>query len=208
MEKKKNLIALSIAILVFLILFLLVYYKIKNNGNNISKLNGNIKEYILNISSYEAELDVTIISNKTTNKYLIKQLYYKPNLIKQVIIEPKNLENLSIIYDGLNMKIENTNLSLSKIYENYEYINKNTLWLCYFIEKCKDYKVTETEKEIIIEKNNKYNNYNVKQVLYIEKQTGLPSKMEVYDNNKNTKIYIKYNEVKLNKTNRNKILEE
>ena len=205
---KKNKIFIFLIMVIISILFLVFYYKTKNNGNNISKLNGNIKEYILNISSYEADIELEIKSNKTTNKYKLKQLYCKPNLLKQIIIEPKNIENLSFIFDGNNMKLENTNLSLTKIYENYEYINNNMLWLSSFIENYNDNsKISELQDEIIIENNNKYNNYNVKQVLYIEKKTGLPSKMEVYDNNKNTKIYIKYNEIKLNKTTKNQIIE-
>ena len=205
MNKK---IFMFLTIIICLILFLIFYYKTKNNGNNISKLNGNIKEYILNISSYEADIELEIKSNKTTNKYKLKQLYCKPNLLKQVIIEPKNIENLSFIFDGNNMKLENTNLSLTKIFENYEYINNNMLWLSSFIENYNDNsKISELQGEIIIENNNKYNNYNVKQVLYIERKTGLPFKMEIYDNNKNTKIYIKYNEIKLNKTTKNQIIE-
>ena len=66
---------------IFFIIFFLIYYKTKNNGNTINRLTNNLEDYILNISSYEAELEVTIESNKTTNKYKLKQLYYKPNLI-------------------------------------------------------------------------------------------------------------------------------
>ena len=193
---------------IFFIIFFLIYYKTKNNGNTINRLTNNLEDYILNISSYEAELEVTIESNKTTNKYKLKQLYYKPNLIKQIVIEPFNIKDLKIIYDGNNMKLENTNLSLSKIYKDYKYINENILWLSSFVENYNSSsKVHRTENEIIIENNNKYNNYNVKQILYIDKNKKVPTKLEVYDNNKNTKIYIKYNEIKLNKTNRNEILE-
>ena len=193
---------------IFFIIFFLIYYKTKNNGNTINRLTNNLEDYILNISSYEAELEVTIESNKTTNKYKLKQLYYKPNLIKQIVIEPFNIKDLKIIYDGNNMKLENTNLSLSKIYKDYKYINENILWLSSFVENYNSSsKVHRTENEIIIENNNKYNNYNVKQILYIDKNKKVPTKLEVYDNNKNTKIYIKYNEIKLNKTNRKEILE-
>ena len=208
MQSKKNIIIIIFIITIIVILFLLVYYKIRNNGNNIIKLNENIKDNILNISSYEAEIEVEIKSNKTTNKYILKQLYYEPNLIKQIVIEPKNLENLSYSYDGKNIKLENTNLSLSKIYEDYKYINENSIWLNSFIKNYNDKsRYEETESQLIIENNNKYNNYNIKQILYIEKKTGLPSKMEIYDNNKNTKVYIKYNEIVLNKINKNNMFE-
>lgn len=207
MNKKRIIIISSLLISIILILFFSINYKTQKNGNNISKSTDDIVEYILNISSYEADLEVTVESNKTTNKYKLKQLYSKPNIIKQIIEEPSNLENLTIIYDGKNMKLENTNLSLSKIYENYEYISQNTLWLSSFIDNYNDNsKITETENEVIIENNNIYNKYNEKQVLYIDKHSSLPSKLEIYDNNRNTRIYIKYNEIKLNKLKQNEII--
>ena len=36
-----------------------------------------IKEYILNISSYEAEVEINVISNKNQNKYKAKQQFVK-----------------------------------------------------------------------------------------------------------------------------------
>ena len=81
------------------------------------------------------------------------------------------------------------------------------MWLSSFIENYNEKsEVLDTENEVIIENNNKYNNYNVKQILYVDKSTKLPIKMEVYDNNKNAKIYIKYNEIKLNNISRNQIV--
>ena len=71
MKDKKNIIKVISLLFLILTIFFTIYYKTKNNGNNISKFNGDIKDYILNISSYEAELEVTVESNKTTNIYKI-----------------------------------------------------------------------------------------------------------------------------------------
>ena len=98
--------------------------------------------------------------------------------MKQIIQEPNNLENLTILYDGTNMRIENTSLGLSKIYEQYEYISQNSLWLSSLIDNFNEKsKITETENEIIIQNNNIYNDYNVSQILYINKSSSLPTKM-------------------------------
>ena len=204
--KKKTI--LFILIVIFLFLFFLIHYKTKNNGNNINKLIKNIDEYILNISSYEAKIELTIESNKTINKYKLEQLYYKPKLAKQIVKEPLSLENLTFIYDGQNIKVENTRIGLSKIYENYKYVNENALWLSFFVENYNaSSKVSETGHEIIIENNKQYSEYNVKQILHIDKKQKIPKKMEIYDNNKKIRIYIKYNEIILNKLDKNKILE-
>ena len=134
MNKKRIIIISGLSISIIFILFFSINYKTQKFGNNISKTTDDIVDNILNLSSYEASLDVTVESNKTTNKYKIKQIYSKPNIIKQIIEEPNNLENLTILYDGKDMKLENTKLSLSKIYEEYEYISQNTLWLSSFID--------------------------------------------------------------------------
>ena len=75
-------------------------YKTIKTGNNISKSSEDLIEYILSISSYEAKLEVTIKSNKTTNKYVLEQYYLEPYYSKQIVKEPKNIENLEIIYNG------------------------------------------------------------------------------------------------------------
>lgn len=195
------LILISILILFFLIQFV---YKSIQTGNNISKSSNDLIEDILNISSYEAELEVTVNSNKTTNKYILHQYYIAPNLSKQIVKEPSNLEGLEIIYDGNKLEIKNTNLGLSKIYENYTYLNGNILWLNFFIENCNinKYKTEETENEIIL--NSKINKYNGN--LYINKKTNLPTKIEILDNSNQSKIYIEYKEIKLNNIHQDNIL--
>ena len=49
------------------------------------------------------------------------------------------------------------------------------------------------------------NNYQKYQTLYISKETGKPTRMEIKDTNKNIIIYIIYNEIKINKIENEKI---
>ena len=195
--------------LILLIIFLLIFfmqmaYKSIKTGNNINKSSYDLIEYILNISSYEAKLEVTIQSNKTTNKYVLEQYYLQPNFSKQIVKEPKNIENLEIIYNGNDLEIKNTNLSLSKIYENYNYLNENILWINFFIDNYRtNYNVEENNDEIILSTNIEKYNYQAK--LYISKKISLPIKIEVLDNSNQTKIYIEYKEIKLNNIRENNI---
>ena len=54
----------------FYIITLIIFFKnndkIKNLGNNISTIE-DLQNYILNITSYEDEVEITVQSNKTTN---------------------------------------------------------------------------------------------------------------------------------------------
>ena len=205
MNKKIKTFLIILLITLVLIFFTQIAYKNIKDGNNIIKSENDLIEYILNISSYQAKLEVTINSNKTTNKYVLEQYYLQPNYAKQIVKEPNNIQNLEIIYNGSNLEIKNTNLGLSKIYENYNYINENILWLNYFIVNCNStgYTIENKEDELILK--TKIEKYNYKGMLYINKKTNLPSKIEILDNDNKCKVYIEYKEIKLNNIQENNI---
>lgn len=221
MEKNKKLlqkkwaiiliVALIISILIILIFFLKNANKKSNFGNNLNnKTLAEIEEYILNISSYEAEISVEVQSNKNQTKYLLKQSYVSPNIEKQVVKEPSNIEGLETIYDGSKLTINNSKLSLTTIYENYEYLTDNFLWLNSFIE---DYQnslqknIYEENNKVIMEvKLKSQNPYVSSKKLVINKQTGNIEKLIVQDKNQKNLVYILYNEIKINSLKKEEIL--
>ena len=105
---------------------------------------------------------------------------------------------------GINkniLKLENTNLGLSKIYEDYQIISGNMLDLKTFIEESQKTKLEmyEENNQIVLEIELKEDNpYIRKKRLYIDKSSGVATKMEIEDNNKNIKIHILYTEEKIN----------
>ena len=123
MDKKKVLkISIIVVLLLVIVLMFFKFYNYNNlkNGNNIGdKTLMEIEEYILNISSYTTDMEVVIESNKNVNKYIMHQEFVAPNIVSQKIIEPKNIEGLTVKYDGNNLEIFNSNLNLNTIYENY-----------------------------------------------------------------------------------------
>ncbi len=214
MEKKKLIIILGI--LAVLVTSVIIYFFIKNNyknlksGNNMSNKNlKEIEEYILSIRSYNAKIEVEIQSNKNKNKYVLEQRYAEPNVQKQIVLEPSNIEGLETIFDGNNLKINNTKLNLSTIYENYSDVTSNFLWLNTFTEEYK--KMIETGKQNIIEQNGiiimeikDADELNKK--LYIDRKTGKPIKMQIKNVSKNTTVYILYNEIEINSLKRDDVL--
>ena len=210
MKNKKIFLIIGIIVLI-LILFTFFYfntYKNSKSVNNIDK--SNIKDYILNISSYEAKITVTVNSNKNTNKYILKQQYNSNNVFKQEVIEPDNISGLKTIYDGNSLKIENTKLNLSHLYDSYEYISDNVLDLYTFIQNYKnsaDSEYEEFDTEVVMRITNKNGNrFNYYQDLYIDKNTALPKRMEITDKNQNLVVYIEYNEISFNSTSKEEIL--
>jgi len=203
---RKKLI-LSIAILVVLILlifFLKSYYKSFNFGNNMNiKSIKDIEEYILNIESYQLVAEITVNSNKNSNKYIVKEEYVgEGNIYKQECIEPKEISGVTITYNNSELRIENTRLKLVKIYEKYPYIVENTLSLNSVLEEYLDNtesKCYESSGEIVLETRKKNGNkYTYSKKLYIEKESGKPVKLEILDVTQKTLIHILYSEVKIN----------
>ena len=202
--KTKIILLVLIVIIIFLVFFLKNNYKNLKVGNNMSnKSIEKIEKYILNISSYKAKIEMIVNSNKTTNKYVLLQTYEKPNKTKQIILEPSNIEGLETEYDGQNLIIKNTKLNLSKVYENYEIIVNNYMTLEAFISSYESLKennktkIYEENNSVIMEVEDKTNNYIYKKSLYISKETGVPSKLLVEDINGKELVYILYSEMEI-----------
>ena len=199
--KKKYWIILLIGILVIGGIF---FYKnrVKNLKIGNNKTSQEIVDKILNISSYEVKVTINVTSNKNSNKYILKQTYQSPNKSMQEVIEPSNIAGVKIENDGTNLKIENSQLNLSTILENYNYLGDNCLDLYSFIENYKQdskSKFEEKDSEIIMKTNGRIDNvYMQEKILHVDKQTYNPTQMEIKDNKQNTTIYILYNEVKVN----------
>ena len=205
-ESNKRKIIIIISIIILVIIIGMFFIKFNNKTAKISKIGNNttsqeIVDNILNISSYESEIEVEVKSNKNSNKYKIKQTCIQEGESTQEVLEPSNIQGVKIIKEGTNLKIENTKLSLTKIIENYSDITQKNLDLINFIENYRNNsnsKFEEENNQILMETTAKTeNNYQKYETLYISKETGKPTKMEIKDTNQNIIIYIIYNEVKI-----------
>ena len=203
MRKTKK-IFFTVLIVIFIIFLLFILLKImtknKKNGNNMNSQE--IVDNILNLKSYKSKISVQINSNKNQNKYILRQEYNTENGCVQEVIEPENIEGVKIIKKDNNLKIENSQLDLKKIYENYTGLEDNSLDLICFINEYKDNPKSEFEEkngEIIMKtKANKNNLYLKNKTLYINKENIRPTKLIIQDNNQNSTIIIEYNEIELN----------
>ena len=123
--KKKKICVFLIFLIITLVLIFYIFFN-NNTAKNL-KIGNNttsqeIIESILSINSYETEIEVKVESNKNQNIYVIKQNYNGKDDNKQEVLEPSNIAGVKIIKEGKKLTLENTNLKLSSIFENYEYI--------------------------------------------------------------------------------------
>lgn len=199
-NKKKFIIILSIIFFILIIFIFCYFYMVKNLKTGNNKNSQEIVDSILNLKTYDAIIEVTVKSDKTENRYVIKQKYKDENENFQEVLEPENIKGVKITKINGSLKMENTRLNLISVFENYSYLSENDLDLSSFI---KDYKENissknkEDEEKIIMETYNK-NDSNIKKELYINKKTGKPEKIEINNTNKKIAVYILYREINLN----------
>jgi len=203
MIKAIKLKKIVIFVIIFCIIFGILYYKKFLFGNNIIK-NRSEEDILNSFENYSAEINVTITSNKTTNEYTIYQ-EVNCDYSMQEILKGQNIEGLKIELNKNILKVSNSKLKLEKIYENYNNLLNNAMFLNSF---SLDYKNEENEtnyykdnEEIVLEVklNNNQNTYIKYKKLYLKEKTLKPKKLEMKDNTKKETICIIYNNVELKK---------
>ena len=151
-QKKKAVFCVIIVLLIILLLLnIKIMIKKQKIGNNMSSQD--IVDKVLNLNSYKAKVCVQVNSNKSQNKYILRQEYNQENGSIQEVIEPENITGIKITRKDNNLKLENSNLDLKTIYENYNGLENNSLDLINFISQYKEYEKStyeESDAEIIL----------------------------------------------------------
>ena len=200
MKKILFFLIIVMTFIITVIFFLKSNYKNNKIGNN--KSIEEIESYILNIKSYKATLNVNVKNNRNENNYKIIQEVTN-EYEKQTTLEPDEIKGLEMIFKNGTLEIKNTELNLSKIYQNYPNVSENNLFLTQFLqryqneeEENKSIEITDENKIIMKIKTDK-NKYDVTQMLYVNMKDLKPERLEILDNNNNTKVYILYSEIEI-----------
>ena len=192
-------------VIIFCMIFVIFNYKNFLFGNNIIKNRSDrkIEDILQNSNNYNADVSVTVNSNKTQNLYEIHQ-EVRDNYSMQEIMAGEDIKGIKIELDGQNLKISNSNLSLEKVYANYTNMLNNAMFLNSFevdyMNEENDVKSYEENDEIVFEVklNSSQNTYIKYKKLYVNSGTLKPIKMEIKDNAQNETICIIYNNIELN----------
>lgn len=202
--KSKKFLFIILAIAILLVVISIIFSKksyetINIGNNNLNKTLEEVEDYILNIKEYTATIEVTVNSNKNSNKYLIKQTHKEKN-DEQEVLEPDTIKGVKLTYKDSSLKVENSNLNLEKIYNNYPYIESNILWLNSFIDEYRNSEqrnITEKNEEIVMQIERKNDKKIATEELILDKKTLKPTKLSIMDNSKNVIVYILYNEIEI-----------
>lgn len=197
MQKKKM---VFIFVLICIMIFCIFYYIFFVSGNNIIRNQDKVVEDILeSFKNYEANIDVIVKSNKNENRYNMSQIV-QDDKSKVVVNSPENAKGLIIELNGTTLTVSNSKTNMKKVYENYNSIMDNSLFLNIFTEDCKnnEFKICEEYNEIIVRVNtNNQNTYKKIKELYIDKEKNIPIKLVIKDYTQNINTSIIYNDIKI-----------
>ncbi len=212
---------ISILVILTIIVYTLAMKSNILRGTKIGDIIGRIgsDNNIINMTSYSAEFEITVKSNKNTNTYTMKEWYKKGIGTKQEYLDSSN-NKVTIL--TLNNKTIIQNENQKNVMVLNEYITKytNLLSINTFIDIYQKYK----EKDCCFDANSyeKVNNIymildnsckmgencncdvseivkNVSKIeLKVDKNTGKPITYIVYDNDKKECISIVYNKFDIN----------
>lgn len=224
LQNKLTIILFSlIAILVILsiIIYTLAMKTSILRGSIIQDIIGRIgtKDNIFDMDDYYAEYEVTIVSNKNTNTYIMKEWYKKDVGIKQEYLDSER-SKVNIINTKNSLVIKNENqkniLTLDPYLASYTNVLSISTFLDIYnksVEKSTCFSANSYEKvnniNMIIDNickmkencNCEYKNIvkNVSKIeLKLDKNSGLPLTYIVYDNDKKECISIVYNKFDIN----------
>ncbi len=195
---KKWTVILSI-ISTFVLLVAIGCQKVESTKEKVYE---NFQKKIITMKSYSCVAEVEVVGNKAPGKYIFIHSYEKPDNYKLEVVEPSHLKGKTIEYKQDKIFISNPDIDdkieLPNIGDNNQY-----LFIGDFIEnyiqnedvKIKldgDYLTLETS----IPGENEYFN---KQILYVNKTTKEPEKMQILDKDGKVRFTVEYKEFEYKK---------
>lgn len=233
LKNKLTIIFFSLFSLLIILSVIIYTLAMKTNilrGTIIQDILGKIgtKNSIVNMEDCYAEYEVTVISNKNTNTYNMKEWYKKDVGTKYEYLDSEN-SKVSIITTLDKIEIKNENQKNILTLNPYMTAYTNLLSINTFIDiytnsvensKCFSANSYEKVNNINMIVDNickmketctcKYNNIvkNItKMELKLDKNSGLPLTYIIYDNDKKECISIVYNKFDINKNIENSIFD-
>ncbi len=154
---------------------------------------------------------MTITSNKTVKHYVMYQYYKFPNKYRLEILEPGEIEGLVTVYSGNDVETIYPQIKGKFTLPNYHPIDKSYMFLPGFFEAYYKSEQTSLVTKILTDSDEipgqvtvlsadipGNNMYRFSQSIWIDTETLLPMKMEIYDLNNKPMISIIYDEIAFN----------
>ncbi len=190
-----------IFVLICMIIFSIFTYILLQTGNNKNRnKEKRIDDILEKYLNYEAEVTVTIFSNKTENIYEMRQVVNQDNS-RFYMVKPENLSGIIVEQNKNSLKITNSLLNVEKTYENIPNLLNNYLFLntfiCEYKEELSNVEIKDDEIIVLVKLDKNQNTYVKYKELYINAKTKEPIKMLIKDDAKKLIASIIYNNIKI-----------
>lgn len=157
---------------------------------------------IVTMSSYKCIAEVEAIGNKSSHSYVFVHSYKKPDYYKLEVVEPEHLKGKTMEYKDDKVIISNPDIEDKIELPNIEQ-NKHYIFIGDFIKNYhqnEDVNIKLSGNSLILETIIPGDNeYFYKQILYINKETKNPEKMEILNDKGNQSFVVKYKDFECRK---------
>lgn len=150
---------------------------------------------IVTMSSYKCIAEVEVAGNKSPHNYVFIHSYTEPDYYKLEVVEPENLKGKTMEYKNDKVIITNPDIK-DKIELPNTDDNKQYAFIGDFIRNYlqnEEINIKLSSNSLILETIIPgENEYFAKQILYINKETKNPEKMEILNNEGKPSFTVKY----------------
>jgi outer membrane lipoprotein-sorting protein len=185
--------------LVIVIILMLMFSSCGQNSRE------NIKSKLIEMKSYEAEVELTVYGDSTETRYIARQYYKYPDKLRLEIKEPSFLSGQVILYNAGKCSIYNPlinmELSFEGLKEEQDYISAGFLLRVIGEMKktsCTRDTINGIEYTVIKGSVPSGNNYRSQVAVYFECLGVTPAYMNIMDSQGKVRVEIRYIEFKYN----------
>lgn len=154
---------------------------------------------ISKMNSYTCTAEIIVKGNKSESNYIIKHTYKKPEYYKLEVISPERLSGKTMEYNKDKILITNPDINDSIELPNVDN-DKQYLFVGDFIKNYlqnEEVNITFSGNNILIETSIPgEDKYFSTQILYVDKNTKKPDKMEILDKEGITRFTVNYKDFK------------
>lgn len=175
-----------------------------------------IYEKYKDIQSYQCKMTMNVTSNKTVRNYTLQQYYKTPDKYKVEFMEPEEIKGMTMVYKDQGITTIHPAIQGKFTLSDFTLMNEPSyMFLPDFFKtyyKSEETSVTvaktEDSRNTILKTEIPGNNsYRFNQGLWIDNETLLPKKMEVYDAENKPVLSITYHEIEFNREIKDEIFD-
>jgi outer membrane lipoprotein-sorting protein len=152
------------------------------------------------LETYTATAEIIVRGNKLIGTYKIRQYFKYPDKYRLEVIEPTDKTGKVTLYDGERIWIHHPQINQTFTMEGYKEVEESSMFPGYFARKLLtgetasyDLKRIGPEEYVVIKVDIPGgNNYRKTQVLYIDKSSMLPARMEILNSDGEAAVTVYY----------------